>query len=120
MTKLTEDERGALHWYGKEANQVGQKALKIIDEQAAEIRELENKGYKAAALLIDANTAAHAAEAGECRAWAEVSRVQQVALRAETELSTLSERIGSGLRALTNLNASDATRVVDALEALRG
>ena len=32
IEKLTDDERGALHWYGKEANRVGQKALRIIDQ----------------------------------------------------------------------------------------
>ena len=45
IEKLTEDERGALMWYRKLTNQVGSKALRIIDDLterlAAAERQLE-------------------------------------------------------------------------------
>jgi hypothetical protein len=37
--KLTEDEFAALDWFGKQANQIGRKALRIIDGQAAQLAE---------------------------------------------------------------------------------
>lgn len=40
IEKLTEDERGALSWFGREANRIGLKALRIIGQQAVEIVRL--------------------------------------------------------------------------------
>lgn len=65
MENLTELERGLLLLEAVPSKSIASlrvKAVNLIDEQAAEIRELENKGYKAAALLIDAYAAAHNAE----------------------------------------------------------
>ena len=43
IEKLTQDEYGALSWYGRQSNQVGLKALRIIDALTARVKELEAK-----------------------------------------------------------------------------
>ncbi len=40
IEKLTEDERGALDWFGKQANRTGRKALRIMDAYEAELATL--------------------------------------------------------------------------------
>jgi hypothetical protein len=48
IEELTRDERAAMSWFGRSANQLGLKCLRIIDAQKAEIKRLEREAFDAA------------------------------------------------------------------------